>query len=112
MNIFVYIYSGATKLLIYRYFQFPVQRCVADINLLILDFLTTTTASGIINVMMIRFFFYLIHLVCHLFDPKLTLLVINYAFYIFALFIVALLYLDGIAYASFYIFVIITFFKF
>jgi len=32
MNIFVYIYSGATKLLIYPYFRFPVQRCVADIN--------------------------------------------------------------------------------
>jgi hypothetical protein len=91
-----------------------VQRCVADINLLIFYFIITTTASGIVNVMIIRFFFfffYLIHLVRHLFDPKLTLLVVNYAYYIFALFIVALLYLDGIAYASFSIFVIITFFK-
>jgi hypothetical protein len=92
-----------------------MQRCVADINLLILHFITTTTASGIINVMIIRIYlfiyFYLIHLVRHLFDPKLTLLVVNYAYYIFALFIAALLYLDGIAYASFYIFVIISFFK-
>jgi hypothetical protein len=63
MNIFVYIYSGAKKLLIYPYFRFPVQRCIVDINLLILDFITTTTiASGIINVMIIRIFFFL-------FDP-------------------------------------------
>jgi hypothetical protein len=62
MNIFVYIYSGATKLLIYPYFQFPVHRCVADINLLILDFITTTAASGIIYVMIIRIYIFL-------FDP-------------------------------------------
>jgi hypothetical protein len=66
MNRFVFIYSDATKLLIYTYFRFPVQRCVADINLLILDFITKTTASGIINVMIIRFF---------LFDPLSAALV-------------------------------------